>query len=354
MAPRGVCAHLPCVGGEFSSKATSECSSEEPAVGEWDRRRRYRQLVHQQAGRGHYQGGGGGHYRQLVDQKGHYRHPGEAGQSRGQYKQLKDLSHLVDCSNEHILLPTDTYPENGDIVDDEKEEEEESLPLEIAAHFLVDSTNLYAKVRPKNRRCKLQQLEVSERPRNFDTFQKTAATDHQHQLMAHTFAKRPPENFPKTVTTTALSSIPESSLVLSPTISATDARLAQLRREMSARSTGSKPGREDSRAAKKVEKAVQQNPPLPRLPPVCGRSPPCHCPEDRELAAKLRLRIVKKISTLRRKHLRLRVIFKTFSRNLAKHWRLILILKSPSYSCLRAQSFLNTLLGFLWTDFPSA
>lgn len=38
----------------------------------------------------------------------------------------------------------------------------------------------------------------------------------------------------------------------------------------------------------------------------------------------------------------------------SEHWRLILILKSPSYSCLRAQSFLNTLLGFLWTDFPSA
>ena len=306
MAPRGVCAHLPCVGGEFSSRASSECSSEEPAVGEWDRRRRYRQLVHQQAGRGHYQGGGGGHYRQLVDQKGHYRYPGEAEQSRGQYRQLKDLSHLVDCSNEHILLPTDTYPENPDIVDEE-EEEEESLPLEIAAHFLVDSTNLYAKVRPKNRRCKLQQLEVSESPGNFDSFQKTTITDHQHKVMAHSFAKRPPENFPKNLGTTTLSSIPEGSLALSPTISATDARLAQLRREMSASSTASKPGREE-REAKKVEKAGQQNPPLPRLPPVCGRSPPCHCPEDRELAAKLRLRIIKKISTLRRKHLRLRVI----------------------------------------------
>ena len=47
--------------------------------------------------------------------------------------------------------------------------------------------------------------------------------------------------------------------------------------------------------------------PLPRLPPVCGRSPPCHCPEDRELAARLRSNIVRRIGTLRKKHLRLRV-----------------------------------------------
>ena len=323
MAPRGVCAHLPCVGqGEFSSRASSECSSEEPvAVGEWDRRRRYRQLIQQQVGGGgHYQGGGGGgHYRQLVDQKGHgyYRYPAEAEQqiSGKQYKQLKEL---VDCSNEHILLPTDTYPENAEIVDEEEEEEEEaSLPLEIAEHFLVDSSNLYAKVRPKNRRSKLQQLEVSESPtRNFESFQKPAASDHQppnqHQLISQSCPKRQPENFPKNLGTTRLSSIPETSLVVSPTTSATDARLAQLRREMSGNTSagtksmrGEQPGREENRDPKKAQKP---NPPLPRLPPVCGRSPPCHCPEDQELAAKLRLRIIKKISTLRRKHLRLRVI----------------------------------------------
>ena len=316
MAPRGVCAHLPCVGqGEFSSRASSECGSEEPTVGEWDRRRRYRQLVQQQAGHGgHYQGGGGGgHYRQLVDQKGYgyYRYPAEAEQSSGQYKQLKEL---VDCSNEHILLPTETYPENGDIVDEEEDEEEASLPLEIAEHFLVDSSNLYAKVRPKNRRSKLQQLEVSETPnRNFESFQKSADSDHQpanqHQLMTQSFSKRQPE---KNLGPTRLSSIPEASSVLSPTISATDARLAQLRREMSANTSaatkstrGEQSGTKEDREPKKAPK---QNPPLPRLPPVCGRSPPCHCPEDRELAAKLRLRIIKKISTLRRKHLRLRVI----------------------------------------------
>ena len=48
------------------------------------------------------------------------------------------------------------------------------------------------------------------------------------------------------------------------------------------------------------------------LPPVCGKSPPCDCPEDRIYASKLRRRILTKISTLRRKHLRLRVIFNNF------------------------------------------
>ena len=45
-----------------------------------------------------------------------------------------------------------------------------------------------------------------------------------------------------------------------------------------------------------------------QLPPVCGRSPPCDCPEDQLYASKLRLRILKKISTLRKRHLKLRVI----------------------------------------------
>ena len=48
-------------------------------------------------------------------------------------------------------------------------------------------------------------------------------------------------------------------------------------------------------------------PPKFQLPPVCGKSPPCSCPEDQLYAAKLRVRILKKISTLRRRHLRLRV-----------------------------------------------
>ena len=45
-----------------------------------------------------------------------------------------------------------------------------------------------------------------------------------------------------------------------------------------------------------------------QLPPVCGKSPPCFCPEDQLYASKLRIRILKKISTLRKRHLRLRVI----------------------------------------------
>ena len=47
--------------------------------------------------------------------------------------------------------------------------------------------------------------------------------------------------------------------------------------------------------------------PAPRLPPVCGRSPPCSCPEDQVYAAKLRLGILRRISTLRQKHIRVRV-----------------------------------------------
>ena len=45
-----------------------------------------------------------------------------------------------------------------------------------------------------------------------------------------------------------------------------------------------------------------------QLPPVCGKSPPCDCPEDQLYAAKLRIRILKKISTLRQRHIRLRVM----------------------------------------------
>merc|ERR1719483_751226 len=43
-----------------------------------------------------------------------------------------------------------------------------------------------------------------------------------------------------------------------------------------------------------------------RLPPVCGRSPPCYCPEDQLFASKLRIQILKKISSLRRQHIKLR------------------------------------------------
>ena len=61
---------------------------------------------------------------------------------------------------------------------------------------------------------------------------------------------------------------------------------------------------------KKIEKNATEKKFL--LPPVCGKSPPCDCPEDRLYASKLRRRILTKISTLRRKHLRLRVIFNNF------------------------------------------
>ena len=58
----------------------------------------------------------------------------------------------------------------------------------------------------------------------------------------------------------------------------------------------------------KVEAAQEQKKPKFQLPPVCGRSPPCDCPEDQLYAAKLRIRILKKISTLRQRHIRLRVM----------------------------------------------
>ena len=298
MAPRGVCAHLPCVGGEFSSRASSECSSDEPV--EWEARRRYRQLVRHQRQPG---GGGGGHYRQLVDQKGfgYYRHPPEL--DSGVYRQLKEKHRLVDCSNEHILLPTDTYPENDDILEEEEEEKEQSL--EIAERFLVDSSNLYAKVRPKNRRTKLQLLEISDSPRHFQTSSSNDQPVSQKQEWASKMTKTQPQNIPlrKNMPTT-LTSMPEPDSLPPPAITAIDLRVAQLRKEMSA-STSPKENKQPDKDVPK--KGGQGKEPLPRLPPVCGRSPPCHCPEDRELAAKLRLRIIKKISTLRRKHLRLRV-----------------------------------------------
>ena len=60
---------------------------------------------------------------------------------------------------------------------------------------------------------------------------------------------------------------------------------------------------------KKIQKSASGSSTKFLLPPVCGKSPPCDCPEDRLYASKLRQRILTKISTLRRKHLRLRVIF---------------------------------------------
>ena len=60
---------------------------------------------------------------------------------------------------------------------------------------------------------------------------------------------------------------------------------------------------------KKIQKTASGSSTKFLLPPVCGKSPPCDCPEDRLYASKLRQRILTKISTLRRKHLRLRVIF---------------------------------------------
>ena len=58
----------------------------------------------------------------------------------------------------------------------------------------------------------------------------------------------------------------------------------------------------------KVESAKKKKNSKFQLPPVCGRSPPCDCPEDQLYAAKLRIRILKKISTLRQRHIRLRVM----------------------------------------------
>jgi hypothetical protein len=55
------------------------------------------------------------------------------------------------------------------------------------------------------------------------------------------------------------------------------------------------------------------------LPPVCGKSPPCHCPPDEELAVRLRIRILKKIASLRRRHIRLRV---RAARRRFKNWRI--------------------------------
>ena len=63
---------------------------------------------------------------------------------------------------------------------------------------------------------------------------------------------------------------------------------------------------------KKIQKSASSHSTKFLLPPVCGKSPPCDCPEDRLYASKLRQRILTKISTLRRKHLRLRVIFNNF------------------------------------------
>jgi hypothetical protein len=185
MAPRG-CGHLPCLAGELSSRASSDSETR----GEWDSSRRYRQLL--------------------------------------------------DCSNQHVLLPSDQYADP-----------------EITDRFSVDPTNLYAKVRPKARRPRPHLGEAH----------------HHHQQQ-----QAPPPAAPP------LPSIPEAGPPPGPQQTA---RLARLRREMESRPRP--PAR-----------------PL-RLPPVCGRSPPCHCPEDRELATRLRLRVLRRIGGLRRKHLRLRV-----------------------------------------------
>ena len=84
------------------------------------------------------------------------------------------------------------------------------------------------------------------------------------------------------------------------------ARLDKLRKEMRGRKAVDLPS---SLAIVGARAGGPSGRPLPKLPPVCGRSPPCSCPEDRELATRLRMRILRRISTLRRKHLRLRVTF---------------------------------------------
>jgi len=43
-----------------------------------------------------------------------------------------------------------------------------------------------------------------------------------------------------------------------------------------------------------------------RLPPLCGQTT-CNCKEDQVLASKVRLKVVKKIATMRKKHIRVRV-----------------------------------------------
>ena len=210
MAPRGVCAHLPCVAGELSSR----CSSSGSERGEWDARRRYRQLLDANA-------------RGRLEATGH----------------LSASGRLVDASNDLVLLPTDTYPG------------EAALPPGVAARLAGESTNLYAKVRPR----------------------------------------RPPRSRLVLEAPPALQPIPEAGAPAPPM----EERGERLGREVGGRRAGG--------GGSRGVGAGDGERPLPRLPPVCGRSPPCGCPEDRELAAKVQRQVVRKISTLRRRHLRLRV-----------------------------------------------
>jgi hypothetical protein len=73
------------------------------------------------------------------------------------------------------------------------------------------------------------------------------------------------------------------------------------------------------------------------LPPVCGKSPPCHCPPDEELAVRLRIRILKKIASLRRRHIRLRV---RAARRWFNKWR-INPLKNRSSEAATAKYIIN-------------
>ena len=303
--------HFPCVKGEIESSVTSDNDDQH----EYE-------------------------YEQLIECNNN--------EIKGEY-----LGKSPEDKSPYILLPHDLY-EVPDYSINNFNKDFEIFNRDIADDAHVDTTNLYAKIKPKSKRTPIQtvntnylQLSVNNAPSeniyskinsDQDIFENDPDT-HKRNL----YQRLPSENLEERKRFMGLSTIPESDLIGEPNcitngeiistkqrVQSLDniqnpscalegnekllcntasyvfqnkeidySKLVDLRKELSRFQTIEK--------LNNLSKENGTSRPKFQLPPVCGKSPPCHCPEDQVFASKLRIRILKKISTLRRRHIRLRV-----------------------------------------------
>jgi hypothetical protein len=276
-----------------------------------------------------------------------------------------EYEQLIECNNNeikgaylrkssedkssYILLPHDLY-EVPDYSINNFNRDVEIFTRDIFDDVHVDATNLYAKIKPKSKRVSIEnvsanylQLKVSDAPSESiyskicsdqDIFETDSNRHKRNQ-----YQSLPSENFEERKRFIGLSTIPESDLIAEPNCITNDEIINTKQKSQSpadvceheeSHKSPSNPGsyvsenkgidysklellKKELSRFQTIEKLNNPSscdgPPRPkfRLPPVCGKSPPCYCPEDQVFASKLRIRILKKISTLRRRHIRLRV-----------------------------------------------
>ena len=293
--------HFPCVKGEIESSITSDNDDQHE-------------------------------YEQLIECNNN--------QIKGAY-----LRKSPEDKSSYVLLPHDLY-EVPDYSINNFNRDVDIFTRDIFDDVQVDATNLYAKIKPKPKRVSIEnvtanylQLKVSDAPSESICSKISCDQDifenDSDRHKRNPYQSLPSEIFEERKRFMGLSTIPESDVIgrkncitnteITDTkqSSAKDQKLACEQEGTNSGTNTAENKRIDYSKLELLKKELSEHQtveklhnqstdnsaqrPKFQLPPVCGKSPPCYCPEDQVFASKLRIRILKKISTLRRRHIRLRV-----------------------------------------------